>query len=121
MPRRLALAFRDKRLHLRSKQPERQAEEGFLEADTTTGAPASSQDEACVECESNAASRAAPLYDVEIQDMDLNGMLEPMEEGTGAQVVSLTSLPLEMAMEDEEAGESRDQLHRAEAEAQETS
>ncbi|KAG8141043.1 hypothetical protein E2320_003645 [Naja naja] len=76
---------------------------------------------ACVECESNAASRAAPLYDVEIQDMDLNGMLEPMEEGTGAQVVSLPSLPLEMAMEDEEAGESRDQLHRAEAEAQETS
>ncbi|ETE65550.1 Period circadian protein-like 2, partial [Ophiophagus hannah] len=76
---------------------------------------------ACVECESNAASRAAPLYDVEIQDMDLNGMLEPMEEGNGAQVVSLPSLPLEMAMEDEEAGESRDQLHRAEAEAQETS
>lgn len=66
------------------------------------------------------ASRVSPLYDVEIQDMDLNGMLEPMEESNGAQV-SLPSLPLEMAMEDEEAGESRDQAHRAEAEAQKTS
>ncbi|XP_015681943.1 period circadian protein homolog 1 [Protobothrops mucrosquamatus] len=75
---------------------------------------------ACVECESNAASQAAPLYDVEIQDMDLNGMLEPMEEGTGAQV-PLPSSPLEMAMEEEEAGESRDQPHLLETEAQGTS
>ncbi|XP_039193945.1 period circadian protein homolog 1 isoform X1 [Crotalus tigris] len=71
---------------------------------------------ACVECESNAASQAAPLYDVEIQDMDLNGMLELMEEGTGPQV-PLPSLPLEMAMEEDEAGESRDQPHLVEAEA----
>ncbi|XP_058035635.1 period circadian protein homolog 1 isoform X2 [Ahaetulla prasina] len=68
---------------------------------------------ACVECESNAASRVSPLYDVEIQDMDLNGMLEPMEEGNGAQV-SPPPLPLEIAMEEEEAGENRDQAHRAE-------
>lgn len=52
--------------------------------------------------------------------MDLNGMLEPMEEGTAAQV-PLPSLPLEMAMEEEEAGESRDQPHLLEAEAQGTS
>lgn len=52
--------------------------------------------------------------------MDLSGMLEPMEEGNGAQV-SPPSLPVEMAMEDEEAGESRDQAHRAKAEAQQTS
>ncbi|KAM6453124.1 period circadian protein homolog 1 isoform 1-T3 [Liasis olivaceus] len=61
---------------------------------------------ACVECVSNAASQVTPLYDVEIQDMDLNGMLEPMEEGNGGQV-PLPPLPLEMAMEEEEAGESR--------------
>ncbi|XP_013927660.1 PREDICTED: period circadian protein homolog 1-like [Thamnophis sirtalis] len=75
---------------------------------------------ACIECESNATSRVSPLYDLEIQDMDLSGMLEPMEEGNGAQV-SPPSLPLEIAMEEEEAGESRDQAHRPEAEAQETS
>ncbi|KAM3823886.1 period circadian protein homolog 1 isoform 2-T4 [Vipera latastei] len=75
---------------------------------------------ACVECESNAACQAAPLYDVEIQDMDLNGMLEPMEEGPRAQL-PLPSLPLEMAMEEEEAGESQDQPHPSDAEAQGTS
>ncbi|XP_062994465.1 period circadian protein homolog 1 isoform X2 [Elgaria multicarinata webbii] len=58
---------------------------------------------ACVDCGSNPSSKVAPLYDVEIQDMDLNGMLEPMEEGNGAQA-SLPSLPPEMAMEEEEAG-----------------
>ncbi|XP_066483742.1 period circadian protein homolog 1 isoform X2 [Tiliqua scincoides] len=58
---------------------------------------------ACVDCESNPASKVTPLYDVEIHDMDLNGMLEPMEEGGGGQGC-LPPLPLEMAMEEEEAG-----------------
>ncbi|XP_063157710.1 period circadian protein homolog 1 isoform X2 [Candoia aspera] len=73
---------------------------------------------ACVECESNVASRVPPLYDVEIQDMDLTGMLEPMEEGSRG---GPRSLPLEMAMEEEEAGESRDQPPRTEAVAGEAS
>uniref|UniRef100_K7FCY7 Period circadian regulator 1 n=1 Tax=Pelodiscus sinensis TaxID=13735 RepID=K7FCY7_PELSI len=38
---------------------------------------------ACVDCGSNPASRVAPLYDVELPDMDLSTMLEPMEEGSG--------------------------------------
>ncbi|XP_044273218.1 period circadian protein homolog 1 isoform X1 [Varanus komodoensis] len=58
---------------------------------------------ACVDCGSNPTSKVSPLYDVEIQDMDLNGMLEPMEEGGGAQLC-LSSLPPEVAMEEEEAG-----------------
>ncbi|XP_061446782.1 period circadian protein homolog 1 isoform X2 [Rhineura floridana] len=58
---------------------------------------------ACIDCGSNLASSVTPLYDVEVQDMDLNGMLEPMEEGSGGQVC-LPSLPPEMAMEEEEAG-----------------
>ncbi|KAJ6653046.1 hypothetical protein lerEdw1_010132 [Lerista edwardsae] len=58
---------------------------------------------ACVDCGSNPASKVTPLYDVEIHDMDLNGMLEPMEEGSGGQGC-LPPLPLEMAMEEEEAG-----------------
>uniref|UniRef100_A0ABM5EJ85 Period circadian protein homolog 1 isoform X4 n=1 Tax=Pogona vitticeps TaxID=103695 RepID=A0ABM5EJ85_9SAUR len=56
---------------------------------------------ACVDCGSNPASKVAPLYDIEVQDMDLNGMLEPMEESSGGQVC-LPALPLEMAMEEEE-------------------
>lgn len=58
--------------------------------------------QACVDCGSNPASKVTPLYDVEIHDMDLNGMLEPMEEGSGGQGC-LPSLPLEVAMEEEEA------------------
>lgn len=58
---------------------------------------------ACVDCGSNPASKVAPLYDVEVHDMDVNGMLEPMEEDNGGQGC-LPALPLEMAMEEEEAG-----------------
>ncbi|XP_053116627.1 period circadian protein homolog 1 isoform X3 [Hemicordylus capensis] len=71
---------------------------------------------ACMDCGSNPASKVAPLYDVEVHDMDLNGMLEPMEEGSGGQAC-LPPLPLEMAMEQEEAGEQ--QPSRAEAIVQE--
>lgn len=56
---------------------------------------------ACMDCGSNPASKVTPLYDVEIHDMDLNGMLEPMEEGSGGQGCLP---PLEVAMEEEEAG-----------------
>ncbi|XP_075764479.1 period circadian protein homolog 1 isoform X2 [Pelodiscus sinensis] len=52
---------------------------------------------ACVDCGSNPASRVAPLYDVELPDMDLSTMLEPMEEGSGAPPCP------DMAMEEEEA------------------
>ncbi|XP_054850971.1 period circadian protein homolog 1 isoform X2 [Eublepharis macularius] len=60
---------------------------------------------ACVECGSTPASKVAPPYDVEIHDMELNGLLEPvpMEEGNGGQSC-LPSLPPDMAMEEEEAG-----------------
>ncbi|KAJ7313186.1 hypothetical protein JRQ81_004461 [Phrynocephalus forsythii] len=62
---------------------------------------------ACVDCGSNPASQVAPLYDIEVQDMDLNGMLEPMEESSSSSSsggqVCLPALPLEMAMEEEEA------------------
>ncbi|XP_077772997.1 period circadian protein homolog 1 isoform X2 [Podarcis muralis] len=64
---------------------------------------------ACMDCGSNPSSKVAPLYDVEIQDMDLNGMLEPMEEGSSAGQVCLPSLPPEMAMDEEEAGAERGQ------------
>lgn len=58
--------------------------------------------QACVDCVSNLASKVAPLYDVEIPDMDLNGILEPMEEGNGGQSC-LPLLPPDMAMEEEAA------------------
>ncbi|XP_062813835.1 period circadian protein homolog 1 isoform X2 [Anolis carolinensis] len=58
---------------------------------------------ACVDCGSNPSSKVSPLYDIEVQDMDVNGMLEPMEEGNGGQTCH-PSLPPEMAMEEEEAG-----------------
>ncbi|XP_015276506.1 PREDICTED: period circadian protein homolog 1 [Gekko japonicus] len=60
---------------------------------------------ACVECGSNPTSKVTPPYDVEIHDMELNGLLEPvpMEEGNGGQSC-LPPLSQEMAMEEEEAG-----------------
>ncbi|XP_048372321.1 period circadian protein homolog 1 isoform X2 [Sphaerodactylus townsendi] len=60
---------------------------------------------ACVECGSSAVSKVAPPYDVEIHDMDLNSLLEPvpMEEGNSGHSC-LPSLSQETAMEEEEAG-----------------
>ncbi|XP_030402120.1 period circadian protein homolog 1 isoform X4 [Gopherus evgoodei] len=54
---------------------------------------------ACVDCGSNPASRLAPLYDTEPHAMELSATLEPMEEGSGAPPC------LDMAMEEEEAGQ----------------
>ncbi|KAL8177143.1 UNVERIFIED_CONTAM: hypothetical protein K2H54_042602 [Gekko kuhli] len=60
---------------------------------------------ACVECGSSPASKVTPPYDVEIHDMELNGLLEPvpMEEGSSGQSC-LPPLSQETAMEEEEAG-----------------
>ncbi|XP_060112494.1 period circadian protein homolog 1 isoform X2 [Heteronotia binoei] len=60
---------------------------------------------ACVECGSHPTAKVAPPYDVEIHDMELNGLLEPvpMDEGNGGQSC-LPALSQETAMEEEEAG-----------------
>ncbi|XP_060635930.2 period circadian protein homolog 1 isoform X2 [Anolis sagrei] len=72
---------------------------------------------ACVDCGSNPSSKVSPLYDIEVQDMDVNGMLEPMEEGNGGQTCH-SALPPEMAMEEEEAGVGRGEQPLQAAEVQ---
>nr|XP_056719616.1 period circadian protein homolog 1 [Euleptes europaea] len=76
---------------------------------------------ACVECGSNPTPKVAPPYDVEIHDMDLSGLLEPvpMEEGSLGQSC-LPPLSQETAMEEEEAGPAGDaqQLSQRETSAE---
>ncbi|XP_077169729.1 period circadian protein homolog 1 [Paroedura picta] len=80
---------------------------------------------ACVECGSNPTSKVTPPYDVEIHDMELNGLLlepVPMEEGSSGQS-GLPPLSQEMAMEEEEAGpqaEAQQQPPRLEASAEDS-
>lgn len=58
-----------------------------------------------MECGSSPTSKVPLPYDVEIHDMELNGLLEPvpMEEGNGGPSC-LPPLSQETAMEEEEAG-----------------
>ncbi|XP_025051538.1 period circadian protein homolog 1 isoform X1 [Alligator sinensis] len=50
---------------------------------------------ACIDCGSSAPAKDPPPYDAEIRDLELSGLLEPMDEGAA---------PPDTAMEEEEAG-----------------